>query len=89
MTGCEADRTTAGERHARAQKKPVISDGLMVVKAGLEPARRLKHKILNTVLDVDSQRLAGLFFRFCLVRAKFMKKSSNCISADNSKNRSL
>lgn len=28
-------------------KKPVISDGLLVVKAGLEPARRLKHKILN------------------------------------------
>lgn len=28
-------------------KKPRIAAGLMVVKAGLEPARRLKHKILN------------------------------------------
>ena len=31
---------------AQTQKSP-SEDGLMVVKAGLEPARRLKHKILN------------------------------------------
>ena len=39
----------------------------MVVKAGLEPARRLKHKILNLFLVVDSHGFMGLFYLFSAV----------------------
>lgn len=40
-------RALCGDQSILETKKPVRLNGLMVVKAGLEPARRLKHKILN------------------------------------------